>query len=65
MAPFESGVMAKMASDAASSHTGTWAMSVVGGGGGGSIIALAPEHPERVIAALRDAGYSGMEVRIG
>lgn len=38
---------------------------LTGGGGGGSIIALAPEHPERVIAALRDAGYSGMEVRIG
>lgn len=32
----ESGVMAKSASDAASSQTGTWAMSVVGGGGGGS-----------------------------
>lgn len=38
---------------------------LTGGGGGGSIIALAPEHPERVIGALRDAGYSGMEVRIG
>ncbi len=44
---------------------GALGAKLTGGGGGGSIIALAPEHPERVIAALRDAGYSGLEVRIG
>ena len=44
---------------------GALGAKLTGGGGGGSIIALAPEHPERVIAALRDAGYQGMEVRIG
>jgi hydroxymethylglutaryl-CoA reductase len=44
---------------------GALGAKLTGGGGGGSIIALAPEHPERVIGALRDAGYQGMEVRIG
>ena len=44
---------------------GALGAKLTGGGGGGSIIALAPEHPERVIAALRDAGYSGLEGRIG
>lgn len=38
---------------------------LTGGGGGGSIVALCPDHPERVIAALRGAGYQGMEVKVG
>jgi hydroxymethylglutaryl-CoA reductase len=44
---------------------GALGAKLTGGGGGGSIIALCPEHPEKVIAAMRDAGYQGMEVNIG
>ena len=50
IAPLESGVMAKIASDAARSHTGTCAMSVVGGGGGGS--------RKRSVTATREASDS-------
>ncbi len=38
---------------------------LTGGGGGGSIIALCPENREKVVAAMRDAGYQAMEVQIG
>jgi len=44
---------------------GALGAKLTGGGGGGSIIALAPEHPERIVGALRDAGYQAMEVSIG
>jgi len=44
---------------------GALGAKLTGGGGGGSIIALAPEHPERIVAALREAGYQAMEVSIG
>ena len=44
---------------------GALGAKLTGGGGGGSIIALCPENPEKVIAAMRDAGYQGMEVSIG
>jgi hydroxymethylglutaryl-CoA reductase len=44
---------------------GALGAKLTGGGGGGSIIALCPENPEKVIAAMRDAGYQGMEVNIG
>lgn len=45
--------------------SGAVGAKLTGGGGGGSIVALCPEHPERVIAALRGAGYQGMEVKVG
>lgn len=41
---------------------GALGAKLTGGGGGGSIIALCPEHRERVVAAMRDAGYQAMEV---
>jgi hydroxymethylglutaryl-CoA reductase len=44
---------------------GALGAKLTGGGGGGSIIALCPESPEKVIAAMREAGYQGMEVNIG
>lgn len=46
-------------------ENGAIGAKLTGGGGGGSIIALCPENPEKVIAAMRDAGYQGMEVNIG
>jgi hydroxymethylglutaryl-CoA reductase len=46
-------------------ENGALGAKLTGGGGGGSIIALCPENPEKVIAAMRDAGYTGMEVNIG
>ncbi len=45
--------------------SGAVGAKLTGGGGGGSIVALCPEHPERVIAALRSAGYQAMEVQVG
>lgn len=44
---------------------GALGAKLTGGGGGGSIIALCPENRERVIAAMRDAGYQAMEVDLG
>ncbi|MCK9539635.1 hydroxymethylglutaryl-CoA reductase, degradative [Dokdonella sp.] len=44
---------------------GALGAKLTGGGGGGSIIALCPENRERVIAAMRDAGYQAMEVNLG
>ncbi|HET7306527.1 MAG TPA: hydroxymethylglutaryl-CoA reductase, degradative [Gammaproteobacteria bacterium] len=38
---------------------------LTGGGGGGSMIALCPDDRERVIRAMRNAGYQAMEVEIG
>ncbi|MDB5985853.1 MAG: hydroxymethylglutaryl-CoA reductase, degradative, partial [Nevskia sp.] len=38
---------------------------LTGGGGGGSIIALCPDNRDKVVAAMRDAGYQAMEVQIG
>jgi hydroxymethylglutaryl-CoA reductase len=46
-------------------ENGALGAKLTGGGGGGSIIALCPENPDKVIAAMRDAGYQGMEVSIG
>ena len=48
-----------------SREQGALGAKLTGGGGGGSIIALCPERPDKVIAALREAGYQGMEVNIG
>lgn len=41
---------------------GALGAKLTGGGGGGSIIALCPENRDRVMAAMRDAGYQAMEV---
>jgi len=44
---------------------GALGAKLTGGGGGGSIIALCPHDRERVMAAMRDAGYQAMEVDLG
>ena len=44
---------------------GALGAKLTGGGGGGSIIALCPQNRDKVIAAMRDAGYQAMEVDIG
>lgn len=44
---------------------GALGAKLTGGGGGGSMIALCPHDRERVIAAMRDAGYQAMEVDLG
>ncbi|MGD8441306.1 MAG: hydroxymethylglutaryl-CoA reductase, partial [Holophagae bacterium] len=44
---------------------GALGAKLTGGGGGGSMIALCPDSAPRVMAAMRDAGYQAMEVRLG
>lgn len=44
---------------------GALGAKLTGGGGGGSMIALAPENPQQIIDAMRDAGYQAMEVTVG
>lgn len=44
---------------------GALGAKLTGGGGGGSIIALCPQGRDKVIAAMRDAGYQAMEVDLG
>jgi hydroxymethylglutaryl-CoA reductase len=44
---------------------GALGAKLTGGGGGGSIIALCPQNRDKVITAMRDAGYQAMEVDIG
>ncbi len=44
---------------------GALGAKLTGGGGGGSMIALCPENPEKVMAAMREAGYQAMEVKLG
>ena len=44
---------------------GALGAKLTGGGGGGSIIALCPGNRDKVVAAMRDAGYQAMEVEIG
>jgi hydroxymethylglutaryl-CoA reductase len=44
---------------------GALGAKLTGGGGGGSMIALCPDNAAGVMAAMRDAGYQAMEVRIG
>jgi hydroxymethylglutaryl-CoA reductase len=44
---------------------GALGAKLTGGGGGGSIIALCPQNRDKVMAAMRDAGYQAMEVDIG
>ncbi|RLE21257.1 MAG: mevalonate kinase [Acidobacteria bacterium] len=38
---------------------------LTGSGGGGAMIALAPEHPEKLTAAMKDAGYQSFVTEIG
>jgi hydroxymethylglutaryl-CoA reductase len=44
---------------------GALGAKLTGGGGGGSIIALCPQNRDKVMAAMRDAGYQAMEVDLG
>ncbi len=44
---------------------GALGAKLTGGGGGGSMIALWPDVPERVAAAIRRAGYRAMITEIG
>jgi hydroxymethylglutaryl-CoA reductase len=44
---------------------GALGAKLTGGGGGGSIIALCPQNRDKVMVAMRDAGYQAMEVDIG
>ncbi|MDX1444327.1 MAG: hydroxymethylglutaryl-CoA reductase, degradative [Gammaproteobacteria bacterium] len=44
---------------------GALGAKLTGGGGGGSMIALAPDNPQKIIDAMRDAGYQAMEVSVG
>ncbi|HHQ49272.1 MAG TPA: hydroxymethylglutaryl-CoA reductase, degradative, partial [Acidobacteria bacterium] len=46
-------------------ENGALGAKLTGGGGGGSMIALCPENAERVIRAMKAAGYQAMEVTIG
>ncbi len=44
---------------------GATGAKLTGGGGGGSIIALCPDDSQRVVEAMRHAGYQAMEVKFG
>jgi hydroxymethylglutaryl-CoA reductase len=46
-------------------NNGAVGAKLTGGGGGGSIIALCPEDSRRVARAMREAGYSALEVSVG
>ncbi|MCB0305448.1 MAG: hydroxymethylglutaryl-CoA reductase, degradative [Calditrichaeota bacterium] len=46
-------------------NSGALGAKLTGGGGGGAMIALCPEHPERVADAMRKAGYRAMVTQIG
>ncbi len=43
---------------------GALGAKLTGAGGGGAVVALAPEHPERIIEAWKDAGFSGIVAEI-
>ncbi len=44
---------------------GALGAKLTGGGGGGSIVALCPGNRERIMNAMRDAGYQAMGVDLG
>ncbi len=46
-------------------RAGALGAKLTGGGGGGSMVALCPDQPEAVRAALEGAGYRTMVSRIG
>ena len=43
---------------------GALGAKLTGGGGGGAVIALCPDQPERVVKAMKQAGYRAMIVRV-
>jgi hydroxymethylglutaryl-CoA reductase len=45
--------------------SGALGAKLTGGGGGGSIIALCPDGADKVMQAIRGAGYQAMEVQLG
>jgi mevalonate kinase len=47
------------------SQHGALGAKLTGGGGGGSMLALCPQHAERVLQALRSAGYQALSTQIG
>jgi hydroxymethylglutaryl-CoA reductase len=44
---------------------GALGAKLTGAGWGGAVIAVAPDHPERIVAALQDAGFSATATRVG
>lgn len=46
-------------------ENGASGAKLTGAGGGGSMVAVCPEDPQRVVDAMRSAGYQAMEVKIG
>lgn len=44
---------------------GALGAKLTGAGGGGAVVALTPEQPERVLAAWKEAGFSGVSAVIG
>ncbi|OGQ88365.1 MAG: hydroxymethylglutaryl-CoA reductase [Deltaproteobacteria bacterium RIFOXYA12_FULL_58_15] len=44
---------------------GALGAKLTGGGGGGSMVALCPDDPEKVAAAMQDAGYRAIVASIG
>ncbi|MEK7703671.1 MAG: mevalonate kinase, partial [Myxococcota bacterium] len=48
-----------------SRKAGALGAKLTGGGGGGAMIALCPEHPERVVEAIEKAGYQAIVTSVG
>ena len=46
-------------------ENGALGAKLTGGGGGGSIIAISDGESERIVAAIRAAGYQALPIRIG
>ena len=46
-------------------HNGAVGAKLTGAGGGGAVVALCPEHAERVAGAIRKAGYKALVTKIG
>jgi hydroxymethylglutaryl-CoA reductase len=46
-------------------RNGALGAKLTGGGGGGSMVALCPDKPERVVAALQHAGYRAFVTQVG
>jgi hydroxymethylglutaryl-CoA reductase len=46
-------------------ENGALGAKLTGGGGGGSIIAISDGDSERIVAAIRNAGYQALPIKIG
>ncbi len=46
-------------------HNGAVGAKLTGAGGGGAVVALCPEHAERIAGAIRKAGYKALITKIG